>query len=153
MPGKKYIALELGKTGNLLKRNYGCNPERQKLEEATGKNSWIIHYLANHQDKDIYQRDIESTFSIRRSTVSNMLKLMEKKGYIIRKSVTSDARLKKLVLTQKALDADRMLMEQLEENDRLLKRNISDEELDVFFRVLEKLRSNIELPVTKTEGG
>ena len=94
--------------------------------------------------KSIFQKDIENTFSIRRSTVSNMLKLMEKKGYIRRETVSSDARLKKLVLTQKALDADRMLKTQLAEKERMLRRNISDEELEVFYRVLDKIRGNIE---------
>ncbi len=144
MSEERYIAMELGKIGNLMKREFGKNEVRTQLEEATGKNTWIILYLAEHRDKDVYQKDIENTFSIRRSTVSNMLKLMEKKGYIRREAVDTDARLKKLVLTQKALDADRMLKAQLTENERLLRRNISDGELEIFYRVLDKIRANIE---------
>lgn len=144
MSEERYIAMELGKISNLMKREFGKNEVRTQLEEATGKNTWIILYLAEHRDKDVYQKDIENTFSIRRSTVSNMLKLMEKKGYIRREAVDTDARLKKLVLTQKALDADRMLKAQLTENERLLRRNISDGELEIFYRVLDKIRANIE---------
>lgn len=144
MSGERYIAMELGKVSNLMKRDFIKSELRRQLEEVTGKNTWIILYLAEHKDEDIYQKDIENTFSIRRSTVSNMLKLMEKKGYIRREAVNSDARLKKLVLTQKALDADRMLKAQLTEKERLLRRNISDEELEVFYRVLDKIRGNIE---------
>ena len=36
-----------------------------------------------------------------RSTVTGVVKLMERKGLIRRESVSSDARLKKLVLTEK----------------------------------------------------
>lgn len=144
MPEERYIAMELGKINNLIKRDFGNIEGRAQLEEATGKNSWIILYLAEHSNESIYQKDIENTFSIRRSTVSNMLKLMEKKGYIRRESVDQDARLKKLVLTQKALDAGRMLKERLYEKELLLRRGITDEELDVFFQVLDKIRSNIE---------
>lgn len=144
MSGERYIAMELGKVSNIIKRAFAKIEVREQLEEATGKNSWIILYLAEHQNENIYQKDIENTFSIRRSTVSNMLKLMERKGYIHRESVDSDARLKKLVLTQKALDADRMLKEQLNEKEQLMKRDIPDDELETFYRVLDKIRSNIE---------
>ena len=144
MSGERYIAMELGRVNNLMKRDFGRLGQVTQLEEATGKNTWVILYLAEHKDEDIFQKDIENTFSIRRSTVSNMLKLMEKKGYIRRETVSSDARLKKLVLTQKALDADRMLKTQLAEKERMLRRNISDEELEVFYRVLDKIRGNIE---------
>ena len=104
MNREKYLGVEISKVSNLLKRDFGTNSVRQRIEEATGKNGWIIGYLAEHKDEDVFQKDIETTFSIRRSTVSNMLGLMEKKGLIRRQSVRSDARLKKLTLTDKALD-------------------------------------------------
>ena len=46
--------------------------------------------------KDTFQKDIESEFSINRSTTSEMLKLMCKKGMIQRVPVAHDARLKKI---------------------------------------------------------
>ena len=49
-------------------------------DEITRKNGWIIgDYLASNRDKDIFQKDIEYNFSIRRSTVSGILQLMEKR--------------------------------------------------------------------------
>ena len=41
--------------------------------------------------------------SITRSTVTNILQLMERKGYIERRSVPQDARLKQLVLTEEGI--------------------------------------------------
>ena len=38
-------------------------------------------------------------FGVNRSTVTSIVKLMEKKGYIERENVPGDARLKKLILT------------------------------------------------------
>lgn len=55
-------------------------------------------YLAS-QKGDIFQRDLEAALDVRRSTISNVLRLLEKKGYIQRESVSQDARLKKLALT------------------------------------------------------
>ena len=41
---------------------------------------WIIGYLYRHRDTPVFQRDIEREFSITRSTVTNILQLMERKG-------------------------------------------------------------------------
>ena len=49
--------------------------------------------------RDVYQRDLENHFELRRSTVSSSLSVLEKKGLIKRLPVSHDARLKKLVLT------------------------------------------------------
>ena len=72
------------------------------IDDVTIMNGWIIGYLYKNQDRDVYQKDLETEFQITRSTVTSILKLMEKKGYIERVSVEKDARLKKLVLTEKA---------------------------------------------------
>ena len=122
---EKYIELEISKTSNVLKRKCKNSELNRKIDEATGKNGWIIGFIADNQDRDIFQRDIEEMFSIRRSTVSSMLQLMEKKGLIIRESVGYDARLKKLST------------------------GLSDEEISVFFSVLERIRSNAEEEVEK----
>lgn len=50
-------------------------------------NGWVIVYLAHNSDRDVFQRDLEERFNVRRSTVSNILSLMEKKGLIKRESV------------------------------------------------------------------
>ncbi len=136
--------MEINKTNNLLRRSFAKTDFKRQVEKATGKNGWIIGYLAEHQGEDIFQKDIETTFSLRRSTVSSMVKLMEKKGYVRRESVEHDARLKKLVLTEKALDAHQLMLEEIKENEQKLRRNISEHELDVFFSVLEKIRNNID---------
>ena len=109
---EKYIGMEISKTNNLLIRSCLKNDFRD-VNAATGKNAWIIGYIAEHSDRDVFQRDIEEDFSIRRSTVSNMISLMEQKGYIKRESVDYDARLKKLVLTPKALDIHRRVYDNI----------------------------------------
>ena len=62
----------------------------------------LTFILFETMERDLYQRDIEEEFRIRRSTASGILKLMEKNGFIYRKSVARDARLKQIVLTEKA---------------------------------------------------
>ena len=64
-------------------------------------NGYIISYLCENEDKHIFQRDIEHEFDLSRSTVSTILKELEKEGLIERKSVIIDARLKKSYLLKK----------------------------------------------------
>ena len=52
-------------------------------------------------DARISQRDIEQWFNIRRSSVTAMLQGMEQDGFITRCAVEKDARLKRLVATDK----------------------------------------------------
>ena len=65
-------------------------------------NGYIISYLCENKDKNIFQRDIEREFDLSRSTVSTILKQLESEGLIERKSVIIDARLKKVVPTPAA---------------------------------------------------
>ena len=70
------------------------------VDNVTPMHDWIMSYLYWHKNEAVYQRDIEREFSITRSTVTNILQLMERKGYIERQSVPQDARLKRLILTE-----------------------------------------------------
>lgn len=140
----KNIGMEISKTNNMILRYCLHSDFKNTVNSATGKNGWIIGYIAEHQDRDVFQRDIEEVFSIRRSTVSNMIKLMEQKGYIRREAVSYDARLKKLVLTPKAQEIYRKVRESIILGENKMRKDISDEELETFFRVLEKVRNNLE---------
>ena len=54
---------------------------------------------------DVYQKDVEQEFRIRRSTATVMLQSLEQKGYLVRVASTEDARLKRILLTEKAIRA------------------------------------------------
>ena len=72
-----------------------------------------------------------------------MLKRMEKNGMIKRIGVDYDARLKKIVLTEKAIEIQKTLDEKFEQLERNLSKGISREELETFFTVLSKITNNI----------
>ena len=79
----------------MMSRNLMAAARERGVDELTAMHGWILGYLCRNEHKDIFQKDIEAEFKICRSTVTNILKLMEKKGYIKRESVPYDARLKK----------------------------------------------------------
>lgn len=74
--------------------------EEQGLDEVTIMHGRFLGYLEDHRNENIFQKDLEKAFGINRSSVTQILKLMEKKGYIERNSMEQDARLKKVELTE-----------------------------------------------------
>ena len=93
------IPAQLRRVNNLIFRKIGQIARTNGVEAVTPMHGWIMEYLYRNSDTPVFQRDIEREFSITRSTVTNILQLMERKGYITRRSVEQDARLKQLVLT------------------------------------------------------
>lgn len=103
----------------------------------------LIGFLMNNADKEIFQKDIEAEFDIARSTVTATLDSMERKGYITREAVERDARLKKITLTQKAVESHNRIIADLEQLERAMFKNISAEEADTLFAVMDKIKENL----------
>lgn len=143
MKNSKFAGREIKIVNNLFKRYIDKN-RTIKDENLTAMQSWIIKYLFKNVDKDIFQKDIEKEFSIRRSTATVALQLMEKNELIRKESVSYDARLKKLILTNKSLEIHKVIREDLRNFEEKLISGISEEDLNIFFKVIEKMKENIE---------
>ena len=95
------LGLALQRVQNTFNRNADYYARKIGL---TGTQMLIIEYLASFaQNKSIYQKDIEHEFNIRKSTATNVLRLMEKKDLITKKVDQHDTRLKAIILTEKAV--------------------------------------------------
>lgn len=138
------LGFEIHKTARLTKRYMDSDALKSYVDKITGTHGWAIGYLYHNRDKDIFQKDFEQKFNIRRSTASSILSLMEKNGLIFRESVTYDARLKKITLTQKAVEIQTTVDAAFDRFENMIKQDISNEELEVFFKVLDKINQNIE---------
>ena len=103
----------------------------------------LIGFLMNNADKEIFQKDIEAEFDIARSTVTATLDSMERKGYITREAVERDARLKKISLTPKAVESHNRIIADLEQLERAMFKNISAEEADTLFAIMDKIKENL----------
>lgn len=126
------------------------NKIRQRFDGAfadsgiTGTQASILHFLARVSPrKDVYQRDIEAEFSIRRSSVTSVLNGLEQGGYIRRESVSEDARLKRIVLTEKALDMAAQVTSLTQEINGLLIKNMLPDELLYLDELLKKIGANL----------
>ena len=81
--GPQVIPAQLRRVDNLIFRRLNQFSRANGVEQTTPMHGWIIGYLYRHRDTPVFQRDIEREFSITRSTVTNILQLMERKGYKI----------------------------------------------------------------------
>ena len=140
----KDIGLTVRKLSNLIKRDIESSPSRIGVDTIKGVNGWAIRYFYENSDKDIFQKDFEERFSIRRSTASKILKTMEEKGYIKRISVESDARLKKIILTDTAIEVHKRITADIAAREKRLRQNVTEQELETFFKVMEKFTANLE---------
>lgn len=103
----------------------------------------IIKYILKHEEETIYQRDLEEVFNLRRATISGILKTMEKNNVIIRVCDPNDARGKIVILSD---DAKKFFKEKetlFKKLETVLKKDISKEELEIFYKVILKMRDNI----------
>ena len=88
--------------------------------------------------------ELESEFGITRSTASRVLRLMEQKGLVERQSVPQDARLKKLVLTERSR---RLVQEMCQTGmtiDARLLRGFSPDEVQTLYGFLDRMFRNLE---------
>lgn len=136
-----YMEKEMIKTVHRIKRMIDEKISLTIGKELTVPQAHLIGYIYN-ADKDIYQKDIEEEFDLQRSSVSLMLSNMEKQGLIIRCSVNSDARLKKIELTDKAKSLQNRIFDSIQEVHNKLRYNISDKEFQSFMTTLKKIRNN-----------
>ncbi len=140
---KRRLGFEIRTLSNLIKRYIDAN-KPPELDCHTGVHGWAIKFFYDNRGKEVFQRDFEEHFSIRRSTATNMLKLMEKNGLIVRESVERDARLKRVVLTDKAIEIHKKITNSINESEAAFSRGITQEELKAFYLVLDKVKSNLE---------
>ena len=108
-----------------------------KLSRQLDNLSFITR--STNDGKDVFQKNLEISFDIRPSSVSSILSLMEEKKLIKRVSVKNDARLRKIILTKEGSKKYDDVHAKVVMFENKIKSLFSDDEIKVFFNVLDKL--------------
>ncbi len=139
---RRPIGFEIIALSNQIKRQ---GPESSVGEEnVTAMQSRIIGYLMRNSTQDVFQKDIESVFNIRRSTASGILRLMEENCLLQKVPVNYDARLKKLVLTPKAIRIGKKIRREIDDLENRLIKELTPEEVNTFYYLINKIKKNLE---------
>lgn len=116
----------------------------QKLG-VSGVQGRIIGYVrCESKNRDVFQKDIEEHFELRGSSVTSTLQNLEKMGFIVRESIPTDQRLKRIVLTKKALYIHNQITKNIEQVEKEAFSSINKEEEQLLSDLLKRILNNIE---------
>ena len=135
----------VGRVVNILTHRIKRRADRELGGPVTGVQGRVLHFiLDNCGEREIFQRDIEEEFHLRCSSATGSLQLMERNGLIRREPVDYDARLKRIVVTEEGVRFKQEITRMLKSMEATLVKDIPQEELDTFFRVISKMIENLE---------
>jgi DNA-binding MarR family transcriptional regulator len=103
---------------------------------------WIaMYYLLKYGD--LSQKELGQRMDIKESTVARLLDRMEEEGLITRTQTKEDRRVKFIKLTPKGKEKIVELLPEGQKMSESFSMGITDEEIEVFKRVLQKFMINI----------
>lgn len=138
---EKNIGKEIIVLSNRIKRRMRSAAESLGITDTQGR---VLKYIwEESKSREVFQKDIEDEFDIRRSSVTQVIQLLERDGLIVRESVERDARLKKLVLTEKAIRIQEVMNGKIRELESQMQKDISEEEREILLNLLRKIKRNI----------
>ena len=122
------LGMEINCVSNMIRRSIDQRIAAMPGEKLSRMDSWIIHYMLDHQQEDVFQKDVDQ---------------MVHKGLIMRSPVDYDARLKKLTLTPKVLETHRLVEGEIAKFEQLLAAGFTSQELTQFKEYLGRVARNI----------
>ncbi|MET1995656.1 MarR family winged helix-turn-helix transcriptional regulator [Enterococcus faecium] len=135
------IAEHFGEITTLIRQRFEVHFRETGLSESQAP---ILHFLLDTQgQRDIFQRDIETRFHIRPSSVSSVLRNMEKKDLILRESSSEDARLKRIRLTSEGEKMARIAIDLNRKVNADLLGEMSEKDTLELARLLKLVSDNI----------
>ncbi|MCI5582297.1 MAG: MarR family transcriptional regulator [Anaeroplasma sp.] len=140
---QKLLCRKINKVSTKVKREITNLKKLHDIDELSGENGRVLGFIYHNKEK-IYQKDIEKEFGITRSTASNTISLLEKKGFLKRNNSEEDQRLKSLVLTEKGINHVKIVSYELSKFDKEIEDNFTDDELNQFISYLEKLEKILD---------
>lgn len=141
----KSIGFTIKCVNNLIRRRLDSTLDMEGFSELCGIQVPVVGYIYDRsKEQDVFQRDIEKEFNIRRSTATVLLQNLEQKGFIERISVEQDARLKKILLTRKAVERNQEIRHAIDRFNAGLERGLTEEERSEFFRIMDRITENLK---------
>ncbi len=134
------IGYEIKKMSHSVKRAI----TKTALYKSDGVKSFhmeVIVFIGSNKSP-VFQRDIEKRYDLKRATVSLGLNDMEKEGLIKRVSVKNDARLKQIVLTEKAINLFEGAQKAIMEVEEFLVQGLDPVEIEKVIKIFNKIEEN-----------
>ena len=139
--GKNEIGKYIQIVSRQLKRNMD---ETLSKYNVTGVQSMLIGYIYKKSKQgEVFAKDIEEEFDMRKATVTGIIQLMESNGLIIRKAKQGDCRLKSIALTPRALQIEKIAKKQINITEKEIVKEMTKEEQEIFLKLLKRASYNL----------
>ena len=137
---------ELGRNVHMLSRLLKRNTDIEVTKYGiTGVQSAMIGFIyEKSRKKDVFAKDIEKEFDLRRASTAGIIQNMEKNGLVKRELVGNDARLRKIVLTEKALELRKKLDKSIKNMEKKMQEGLTKEEIEKYLDLTKKMANNLE---------
>lgn len=142
MEKSKHIGIQVSILQALIYRSMSKAGSKMGLDRMKGTNQRIIAFIETHKDQDVFQKDLEREFGITRSAASKAVNCLIRDGYMLHESVPYDARLKKLVLTEKSRGILDVMHAHEQEFEDALTDGFTEEERERILSYLGRLQTN-----------
>lgn len=137
------VSGEIKKINNLIIREIMFITKREGINNLTPSQIMIIKYLSDSKTP-VYQKDISKQFPFRKSTISGIIKTMQKNGLIILNNSKDDLRSKQIELTNLSIDILNKVEKCFKSFDKLITKDINSNELDIFYKVCNQIQYNLK---------
>ncbi|WP_019774951.1 MarR family winged helix-turn-helix transcriptional regulator [Streptococcus sobrinus] len=118
--------------------------KKHGMEHLAGPQGFTVSYLFENRDKEIFIKDIEERLRISKSVASNLIKRMEKNGFIQVKPSLKDKRYKQIVLTELGFDKAEKIKVFRSKIEEIILKDIDKKNLEVARRVFLQIKTNLE---------
>ncbi|MBQ9109708.1 MAG: MarR family transcriptional regulator, partial [Oscillospiraceae bacterium] len=137
-PKRENVGAKVQKLSHLMVQ---LKNRRMEHVGLTQQQANVIDYLYNHPDRDIYQKDIAAHLALKNSSVTSLINNLEKNGFLTKVPDETDARHKKIVLTDKALAIKEQADRHADRIEQQINDGLTTAEQKELLRLLDKVKA------------
>lgn len=139
------LIMKLKKINNKIKKNLMSSEIIQNDELLTTTQGYVLGFIRNHNldNIDVFQKDIEKAFRISKAFASEIVFTMEKSGYVKRVALTSDARYKKIIVTDLGVKKLEIIDGELNKVQSNMTISLDENEHKQLLFLLDKIEKNL----------
>lgn len=104
----------------------------------TSSQAKVLLFLLVHEEQAIFQKDLETVFSMRSSTITSIMGYLEKGGFVVRTPCSQDGRAKRIAITEKGKALRGIIDAMLLENEQQFCKALTPEESVMLKALLNK---------------
>lgn len=150
MNEERPISADLRYTTNLIKSYINKKMSRDLDLELTGTECLTLTYIFHRDPEKVVAGELMRRFGVSKATISQTVRALKSKGYVIQSYSKRDHRVKFLALSAKGKNLKARFDAMFTEINDSLVRGFSDEEKGALRSLLKKLQDNI-LPPAEAE--